>query len=266
MRPRLRFNRDSQTPIVLTPAATPVRHAGASGGREPGPGGRALAAPAFLPASARRSDRRAARTQARRVEIAARKSQSDADTRALAAERAQRRAARYLPRAGELGPNALRSYRPLKVQQHRATSEVLAGAYPFLAEAGLGEKGVYVGSDSYSGAAFCYDPWVLYAEGVLTNPNVLLAGIIGRGKSSLAKSLAARSIAFGRKVYVPGDPKGEWTPVAHAVGGQAIELGGGLATRLNPLDEGPRSTSLDERDWRAAIAQRRRDLLRAIAE
>ena len=42
---------------------------------------------------------------------------------------------------------------------------------------------------------------------MLTNPNQLLAGVIGKGKSMLAKSLATRSIAFGRKVYVPGDPK-----------------------------------------------------------
>jgi hypothetical protein len=40
---------------------------------------------------------------------------------------------------------------------------------------------------------------------VLTNPNIFLAGQIGRGKSMLAKSLAARGVAFGRRVYVPGD-------------------------------------------------------------
>ena len=78
----------------------------------------------------------------------------------------------------------------------------------------------------------------LYGEGLLTNPNVLLAGVIGQGKSALAKSLAIRSIACGRRVYVPGDPKGEWAPVAQAVGGQVIALGPGLATRLNPLDAG----------------------------
>ena len=35
---------------------------------------------------------------------------------------------------------------------------------------------------------------------------------------------------------MPGDPKGEWTAVAEAVGGQVISLGPGLGTRLNPLD------------------------------
>ena len=50
------------------------------------------------------------------------------------------------------------------------------------------------------------------------------------GKSALAKSLYTRSIPFGRRVYVPGDPKGEHTAVAEAVGGKAIILGHGMAT------------------------------------
>jgi hypothetical protein len=142
-------------------------------------------------------------------------------------------AAAYLPRNGEDGGDALRTYRALKVEPHNATSEVLAGAYPFLAESGLGSQGILIGQDAWSGAGFVYDPWVLYQLGILTNPNCLLAGVVGRGKSTLAKSIATRSIAFGRKCYVPGDPKGEWTTVSRSVGGQAIELGGG--TRRGPF-------------------------------
>ena len=120
-----------------------------------------------------------------------------------------------------------------------------------------------------------YDPWVLYSSGVLTNPNCLLAGVVGRGKSTLAKAIATRSIAFGRKCYVPGDPKGEWSIVAKSVGGQAIELGQSSA-RLNPLDEGPRTafvtnpdgtqTSLTDDAWADMVRQRRRELLRSITE
>jgi len=125
---------------------------------------------------------------------------------------------------------------------------------------------VLIGHDSWSGAGFVYDPWVLYEDGVLTNPNALLAGVIGRGKSTLAKSLATRSIAFGRRVYVPGDPKGEWSAVARAVGGQAIDLGGTLSTRLNPLDEGPRTACADDDQWRIETANRRRALLGSLTE
>ena len=60
------------------------------------------------------------------------------------------------------------------------------------------------------------------------------------------KSLYTRSIPFGGRVYVPGDPKGEHTAVAEAVGGKAIALGHGMANRLNPLDEGHRPGGLDD--------------------
>jgi len=228
--------------------------------------GKAVGAALFVPATAPRRVRRAATAAARKVETDYRRTltaQRRAEVEAVAAEA---KAAAYLPRRGEAGPKALRCVRALKVQPHRATSEVIAGAYPFLAEAGLGSEGVLVGHDSWSGAAFCFDPWVLYEHGVLTNPNVLLAGIIGRGKSSLAKSLATRSVAFGRKVYVPGDPKGEWTVVSRAVGGTAIELGGGLAARLNPLDERPRPATMTDRQWIVETRTRRRSLLGALTE
>jgi hypothetical protein len=184
--------------------------------------------------------------------------------------------AAHLPKNGETGAQALRMYRRLKVEPHRATSEVLAGAYPFLAESGLGSEGVLIGQDAWSGAGFVYDPWVLYRLGVLTNPNVVLAGVVGRGKSTLAKSIATRSIAFGRKCYVPVDPKGEWSVVSRSVGGQVIALGDGTNARLNPLDEGPRpkyltnsdgsEDSLSDESWRQLIRQRRRELLRSITE
>jgi type IV secretory pathway VirB4 component len=199
------------------------------------------------------------------LEASARRAELEERQARLRVAREERRASHYLPADGEPGPDALRSYRRFRVPPHRATSEVLSGAYPFLAEAGLGAEGLFIGQDAWSGSSFCYDPWELYRGGVLTNPNCLLAGVVGKGKSTLAKALATRSIAFGRKVYVPGDPKGEWTVVAKRVGGQAIELGGGLATRLNPLDEGPRSAHLSDEDWQLAVVSRRRDLLRAIA-
>ena len=140
------------------------------------------------------------------------------------------------------GPRRFRSTRGrlatgpgLGLPAHRASSATLAGAYPFLTPPAQ-RTGVYVGTDALTGERFCFDPWELYAAGAITNPNVLLAGVIGQGKSALAKSLAVRSIAAGRRVYVPGDPKGEWAPVARAVGGLVVRLGPGLPTRLNPLD------------------------------
>ena len=181
-------------------------------------------------------------------------------------ERAERRATVYLPKAGEPGAAMLRTPGRFHLTRHQDTSATLAGAYPFVAEGGLGADGVFVGQDLYSGGSFVYDPWVLYARGIITAPNVVLAGIVGSGKSSLAKSLYTRSLPFGRRVYVPGDPKGEHTAVANAVGGRAIVLGHGLNTRLNPLDEGHRPSGLSDEQWASTVAARRRDLIGALAE
>ena len=216
----------------------------------------------WAPGRSSRSQRNAARA----METAHRKALMDIRRSELEALRAEQRQRPFLPRGGEPGPAAGRSYRRLVLSPHRATSEVLAGAYPFLAEEGLGAAGMLIGQDAWSGSAFCYDPFELYRQGALTNPNIFLAGQIGRGKSTLAKSLAVRSIAFGRRVYVPGDPKGEWTAVTKAVGGQAVELGVGSASRLNPLDEGPRPSGLVDAVWRAQVAARRTSLVAALAE
>jgi type IV secretory pathway VirB4 component len=143
---------------------------------------------------------------------------------------------------------------------------VLQAAYPFLAAPGLGSDGVYVGTDCCTRASFVFDPWVLYRAGVLTNPNLLLLGELGTGKSTLAKTLAVRSIAFGRRVYVPGDSKGEWGVVARAVGGVVVQLGRGLPHRLNPLDAAPRPSDRSVEEWTREVDGQRRELLAALAE
>ncbi|WP_249217062.1 ATP-binding protein [Nocardioides palaemonis] len=179
---------------------------------------------------------------------------------------AERKQTVILPRAGEARAAALRMPGRLRLPRHQDTSAILAGAYPFLAEGGLGSEGIFVGQDLYSGSSFVYDPWILYARGLITAPNVVLAGIVGSGKSSLAKSIYTRSLPFGRRVYVPGDPKGEHTAVAEAVGGRAIALGHGMPNRLNPLDEGHRPSGIDDDQWASQVASRRRDLIGALAE
>ena len=218
------------------------------------------------PAKERRRLRKQRRQAAARLQAEQRATEREAARAKADAERAERKATTYLPAAGEPGPAQLRSPGKLKLPRHQDTSATLAGAYPFLAEGGLGSDGVFVGQDLYSGGSFVYDPWVLYARGVITAPNLVLAGIVGSGKSSLAKSLYTRSLPFGRRVYVPGDPKGEHTAVAEAVGGRAIVLGHGLSTRLNPLDEGYRPAGMDDAEWASTIASRRRDLIGALAE
>jgi len=216
----------------------------------------------------RRRDRRASRRATKTAIDQARRDQRAEASAALAESRREAKSAIYLPRSGEPGPAALWTPggRFGRLPKHQDTTATLAGAYPFLAEGGLGAEGVFVGSDLYGGASFVYDPWVLYRNGIITAPNIVLAGIVGSGKSALAKSLYCRSIPFGRRVYVPGDPKGEHTAVAEAVGGMAIKLGHGLPARLNPLDEGHRPGGVADSEWLLQVAARRRGLIGALAE
>ncbi|MFE4826776.1 ATP-binding protein [Streptomyces sp. NPDC056672] len=171
------------------------------------------------------------------------------------------------PLSGRPGPASARGGR-LRMPAHRMTTATVSGAYPFLAEGGLGAEGIFIGRDVHAEAAFCYDPFTLYGSGRIegfTNPNAVLAGIIGMGKSALAKSIATRSIAHGYRVYVPCDPKGEWTSVARALGGYTIALGPGLPGRLNPLDAPARPASVSEDDWATEVRKRRLLLLAALA-
>jgi len=228
--------------------------------------GRLHSAVLVSPRREKRRDRRTRKAAAKSL-LADDHETRKAKARAKADELAdERRATVVLPRAGESGPAALRTPGRLRLPRHQDTSATLAGAYPFLAEGGLGSDGVFVGQDLYSGSSFVYDPWVLYSRGLITAPNLVLAGIVGAGKSALAKSLYTRSIPFGRRVYVPGDPKGEHTAVAEAVGGKAIALGHGMPNRLNPLDEGHRPGGIDDVQWLAQVTARRRELVGALAE
>ena len=106
-----------------------------------------------------------------------------------------------------------------------------------MAAGGLGGRGVFIGRDS-SGGAFCYDPWVLYGEGVLDDPNVIVLGKLGQGKSALVKTLLWRMLLFGRRAFVL-DVKREYGPLCEAVGVQPVSLVPGGGVRLNPLASRP---------------------------
>jgi hypothetical protein len=120
---------------------------------------------------------------------------------------------------------------------HRGTTAHLQAVYPFMAEAGLGAAGVYIGRDCFGGS-FCFDPWEMYGRGLLTSPNLMVLGQIGRGKSTFVKTFLWRQQVFGRQAWVV-DPKGEYTPLAEACGGTALRIAPGGRLRLNPLDAAP---------------------------
>ena len=118
---------------------------------------------------------------------------------------------------------------------HRLTTAHLQSAYPFVAEGGLGGRGAYIGRDLFGGS-FTYDAFELYEQGIITSPNMVVAGQLGRGKSALVKSFALREMTFGRRIVVM-DPKGEYEGLARACEVEPLRLRPGGDTKLNPLDE-----------------------------
>jgi hypothetical protein len=58
-----------------------------------------------------------------------------------------------------------------RVPAHQLTTRNLGAAYPLVAESGLGHRGVLVGHDLLGGS-FVYDPFELYAQGLLSNTNI----------------------------------------------------------------------------------------------
>jgi type IV secretory pathway VirB4 component len=106
-----------------------------------------------------------------------------------------------------------------------------------MAPGGLGGRGVFIGRDS-GGGAFCYDPWALYGDGTLDDPNAIVLGKLGQGKSSLVKTLLWRMLLFGRRAFVL-DVKREYGPLCEAVGVKPVSLVPGGGVRLNPLASRP---------------------------
>ncbi len=119
--------------------------------------------------------------------------------RILRAELRQRLRAFERQRSQPSQPRLRRAVRPAERPGHIATTAHVQAAYPFVAEAGLGTRGVLIGRDVYGGP-FVIDPWLLYQEGRLHDPNLLILGRQDFGKSTLVKTLCFRQRLFGRRV------------------------------------------------------------------
>jgi type IV secretory pathway VirB4 component len=149
-----------------------------------------------------------------------------------------------------------------RVSAHQVTTRNLGAAYPFIAETGLGQRGVVIGDDLLGGS-FVFDPFELYMQGVVSNPNMVVFGQIGRGKSAFVKTLLWRQAVFGRRAWVV-DPKGEYGDLAAAWGVRPVALRPGGSVRLNPLDSGPEHAG-GRIDGEGSTGRRQMELLASLA-
>jgi hypothetical protein len=130
------------------------------------------------------------------------------------------------------------------VPVYRGSTAQAQGLYPWLYGGSLPSAGAYLGIDCITGGAFSCHPLAWLADGLVSNPNILLTGVPGAGKSATAKALALRLMPYGVRAFVAGDLKNEYAPLARALGTAPVELGPGLPGRLNPLDAGPLGENL----------------------
>jgi type IV secretory pathway VirB4 component len=87
---------------------------------------------------------------------------------------------------------------------------------------------------------------------------MVIAGEPGVGKSTTAKILIYRAVGvFGRWVAIV-DPKGEYLPLAAALGLDTVKLHPGGTSRINPLDPGPGAHGPDE------VARRQSEMVAAL--
>ncbi|MBW0255823.1 MULTISPECIES: ATP-binding protein [unclassified Cellulomonas] len=110
-------------------------------------------------------------------------------------------------------------------------------------------RGLFAGRDWHHRWAVFLDVFTLYLDGGLKNPNIVVVGDIGAGKSSFIKTLLViRALLLGRRVVIvdkksqrraDGTVEGEYALLARELGVTPIRFatgGGAGGSRINPLD------------------------------
>jgi hypothetical protein len=119
-----------------------------------------------------------------------------------------------------------------------ATTSQVCGLSPWTVASGADVQGVPLGRHLLTAEPIGLDPAHWLRTGMVSNPGVWVQGQPGIGKSSITKRMLLGLVGFGMRAVIPGDVKGEYTPLVTALGGTVWRIGRGLRG-LNPLDSGP---------------------------
>jgi len=115
----------------------------------------------------------------------------------------------------------------------------LGAGFPFVFQSLEDEKGFLLGNNR-SNLIF-FDPRVRNPN--RTNSNIMIIGKSGSGKSHFTKKMVLRLLLQDIKVYIV-DPEGEYGTICKKLGGQMIDVGSAMDSRINPFHIF--STMLDE--------------------
>ena len=153
--------------------------------------------------------------------------------------------------------------------RYTGTTSQLCGLFPFAISAGATVVGVPVGRHLHTAEPVGLDPAAWLRTGLVSNTGVWVQGQPGIGKSSITKRLLTGLVGYGMAAVIPGDVKGEYTPLIEALGGAVWRIGRGRHA-LNPLDAGPlalaqqAATGTDRQRLAETIRARRLSLLEAL--
>ncbi|MBA8827789.1 hypothetical protein FHX42_005196 [Saccharopolyspora lacisalsi] len=141
---------------------------------------------------------------------------------------------------------------------YQGTTSQVCGLYPYAVSSGAAPRGVPIGRHMHTAEPVGLDPSEWLHQGLVTNTGLWVQGQPGVGKSTIIKRLMTGLTSFGFLGVVPGDVKGEYSPLVESLGGTVWRVGRGLA-RLNPLDIGPLRQAVA-----AATGQARAQLLETV--
>jgi len=126
----------------------------------------------------------------------------------------------------------------MRVEKLRATTNEWRSTYPWHFGGSIPPNaGPVIGVDRLSGQApFGLDPFEWVRSGIVQNPNIVVAGAPANGKSALAKMMIWWLAGCLGCRFVATDVKGEYLPLAKALGVPVLDLHPTGIVKVNPLE------------------------------
>ena len=111
----------------------------------------------------------------------------------------------------------------------RMNTQPLSSIFPFISSDLSSNEGILYGINMHNKSLVLFDRFSL------ENPNQVVFGVSGSGKSYLVKLQALRSMMRGTDVIII-DPENEYKTLAEEVGGKFYDISIGSESHINPLD------------------------------